>query len=79
MPLENNRFIKKEGIIGIFDLDKSTYTSITRSFLKRAEGEGKVSTLFAGLPKSFILYDDGIKEQVYLSIFARTVIEERAK
>ena len=79
LPLENNRYLKKEGIIGIFDLDKSTYTGVTRGFLKRAEREGKVSTLFAGLPKSFILYDDGMKEQVYLSIFARAVIEERAK
>ena len=79
VPLENNRFVKKEGIIGIFDLDKSTYTAVTRKFLKRAEKEGRVSTASMGLPKSFILFDDGMKEQVYLSIFARTVIEDRAK
>jgi hypothetical protein len=79
LPLENNRFVKKEGIIGIFDLDKSTYTAITRKFLSRAEREGRVSTASMGLHKSFILYDDGVKEQVYLSIFARAVIEERAK
>ena len=77
LPLENNRFIKKEGVIGIFDLDKSTYTAVSRGFLKRAEKEGRVSTLSAGLPKSFILYDDGIKEQVYLSVFGRSVIENR--
>ena len=65
-------------MIGIFDLDKSTYTAVSRAFLKKAEKEGRVSTLSAGLPKSFILYDDGIKEQVYLSVFGRSVIENRA-
>ena len=79
LPLENNRFVKKDGIIGIFDLDKSTYTAHTRKFLSKAEKEGRVSTASMGLPKSFILYDDGIKEQLYLSVFARSVIEERAK
>ena len=79
LPLENNRFVKKQGILGIFDLDKSTYTRVTKNFLNKAQQQAKVSTLSMGLPKSFILYDDGVKEQVYLSVFGSSVIKERAK
>ena len=77
VQLENSRFVKKEGLIGIFDLDQSTYTATTKRFLAKAEKEGKVSTLSLGLPKSFLVYDDGMKEQVYLSVFGRNVIQSR--
>ena len=79
LHLGQNEIVPSRRVIGIFDLDKSTYTAVTRSFLGKAEKEGKVSTLSSGLPKSFILYDDGIKEQVYLSVFGRSVIENRAE
>ena len=48
--------IRKKNIIGIFDLDTSTVSSVTKSFLSTAEKANKISGINI-LPKSFILAD----------------------
>ena len=78
IQLENNRWLKKEGILLIGDLDKSTtWSAATRKFLGKREKEGMVTTVSYGLPKSFIVYEDGRKEQIYLSVFAPEVLKRR--
>lgn len=56
----NNKVIKKKDIIGIFDLDTSTISGITRKYLHEADKEGIVETVQEELPKSFILTNDKI-------------------
>ncbi len=77
IQMENNRWVKKEGLIGVFDLDKSTISPISRKFVRTAEKNGMVTTVSEGLPRSFLYYDDGIKEQMYLSVFSVTAIKNR--
>ena len=48
-----------------------------RSDAKEREKEGMVTTVSYGLPKSFIVYEDGRKEQIYLSVFAPEVLKRR--
>ncbi len=76
-PIENNRFVRTEGLIGIFDLDKTTISSVTRNFLKKAEKNGTVTTASMGLPKSFLLFDNGREEKIYLSVFSVVALEKR--
>ena len=43
-------------IIGIFEMDNTTSSRLTRDFLARAERDGRVVDISGDLPKSFALY-----------------------
>ena len=55
----NNKNLRESSIIGIFDTDNATMSSITRKFLSNAEKSGKVESAVEEIPKSFVLYRDG--------------------
>lgn len=42
-------------VIGIFDLDNTTSSHLTRAFLKRAEQGGRVISVSGDLPRSFVI------------------------
>jgi len=48
--------IRQKNIIGIFDLDNSTVSNVTKNFLSAAERSNKITGIDT-LPKSFILTD----------------------
>ncbi|MBO5220792.1 MAG: DUF370 domain-containing protein [Clostridia bacterium] len=64
-------------IVGIFDLDKTTYGPRTREFLAKAEKAGQVISAGYELPKSFLVCADGKKTTVYLSQLASSTLQKR--
>ncbi len=56
--------IKKENIIGIFDIDNTSISKHTRDFFKMSEKGKKVINVSFDLPRSFVLDKD---ENVYIS------------
>ncbi len=64
-------------IVGIFDLDKTTYGPRTREFLAKAEKAGQVISAGYELPKSFLVCSDGKKTTVYLSQLASSTLQKR--
>lgn len=54
----NNKNIREKRIIGIFDMDNSTVSVVTRKFLNVCQKNGTVESASDEIPKSFILYDD---------------------
>ena len=64
-------------IVGIFDLDKTTYGPRTREFLAKAEKEGNVISAGYELPKSFLVCQDKGKTTVYLSQLAVSTLQKR--
>ena len=46
-------------VIGVFDLDITSQSHITRAFLARAEQEKRVVNVSEELPKSFVLCQSG--------------------
>ncbi len=54
----NGRTIRRRDIIGIFDMDNATVSSITRKMLGDMQKQGRVSAAAEELPKAFILYRD---------------------
>lgn len=52
----NNKIIREKDIIGIFDMDNSTVSHITRKYLSDAEKQSRVISAKDEIPKSFILY-----------------------
>ena len=55
-------------VVGIFDLDNTSTSRITRDFLHTAEAEGMVGGVGGDLPKSVVLCcPQGSWQRVYLS------------
>ena len=63
----NNKIIRERDIIGIFDMDNSTVSHITRKYLAEAEKDGRVIIAKDEIPKSFILYKQNGKYMVCFS------------
>lgn len=66
-------------IVGIFDLDKTTYGPRTREFLAKAEKKGNVVSAGYELPKSFLVCNEGGKTTVFLSQLAVSTLQKRMK
>ena len=77
LDIGNNRSVKCVGIVGIFDLDTSTVSKVTRDFLRACERSGDVITASKTLPKSAILYDDGERRSLYFSSFTASALGGR--
>lgn len=71
--------VELDSIVGVFDLDNTTKSDITRQFLKRSEKEGILISISNDLPKSFIVtVQDGIKI-LYLSSISSSALRGRIK
>ena len=66
----NNKNIREKNIIGIFDIENSTVSEVTKKYLSDAEKRGEVESAAGDeLPKSFIVYFD--KDQEYKVCFSQ--------
>ena len=79
IQLENSRFVRKSGILAIVDFDKSCYSKVTRKFLSQREKDGRLIVASDGLPKSYVVYDDGRREESYLSVFGVDALRKRVE
>ena len=59
LHLGQNVMVPEAAVIGIFDLDNTTWSFRTRRFLERAEKEGRVTAVGDDLPRSFVLTQEG--------------------
>ena len=59
--------IRKENILGIFDLDSTSQSFLTREFLSAAEKSGRVVNAAEDIPNSFLLCEEEDGVRVYLS------------
>lgn len=79
LHLGNNVLIEKSSIIGIFDLDNTSQSHITRKYLSAAEKSGQVINVAEDIPKSFVVCrseKEGIR--VYLSQMSPQTLLKRA-
>ena len=63
LNISQNISVPTEDIIGIFDMDNSTVSPDTRSFLRLSQSEKKLTSDVRDIPKSFVVTSD----KVYLS------------
>lgn len=78
LHLGSSVVIHRDDVLGIFDLDNTTSSYITRDFLARAEKKGRVVSAGDDLPKSFLLCQDRQgKVTVYLSQLATSTLLRR--
>ena len=75
-----NVMVEDRRVIGIFDLDNTSTSKITRAFLDGAEREGVVQSACEDIPRSFVVCDHPYHRQiVYLSQINSRTLGKRAE
>ncbi len=69
--------VRESAILGIFDLDNTSYSKHTRNFLNASEKNGQVLSVTDELPKSFLLTEEFGMERVILTQFNAATLEKR--
>ena len=66
-------------IVGIFDLDITSQSHLTRAYLTAAEKAGEVVSACDDIPKSFVVCKRGDRRTLYLSQMASATLLKRAE
>ena len=79
LHLGHNIVVPETDVLGIFDLDNTTGSQITRFFLSEAEKAGRVTAVAEELPKSFVLCGKNKEFMVYLSQLSSQTLLKRSE
>jgi DNA-binding MarR family transcriptional regulator len=79
LHLGENLVVPVKDIIGIFDIETSSYSSDTTQFLRLAEEDGFVERVNSEPPKSCIVAEVNKKSKVYLSPISSSTLSKRAE
>jgi len=79
LHLGQNIVVPKASVVGIFDLDNTTGSHITRKFLGDAEKAGLVINVTDELPKSFVVCGEDAEMKIYLSQLSSQTLLKRAE
>ena len=80
LHLGQSVMVPTDSIVGIFDLDNTTWSHRTRSFLEQAEQEGRLTVVGDDLPRSFVLCQEpGEPFTVYISQINTATLYKRAE
>ncbi len=72
--------VREKDVIGIFDLDTSTVSRITKNFLFNQEKlNNTINASDNKLPKSFVLCKEKKSVKIYISLLASNTISRRNK
>ena len=78
LHLGKGTVIDDREIIGIFDLDITSQSHITRAYLSHAEKAGQVLNAAEDIPKSFVVCAEKERHKVYLSQMATATLLKRS-
>jgi len=78
LQLGPNIVVPETDVIGIFDLDNTTGSHITRKFLSEAEKAGRVISVSDELPNSFVVCDGNNGQTIYLSVLTSQTLQKRS-
>ena len=79
LGIGKEKFINCNDMIGIFDLDITSQSHLTRKYLAAAEKAGTVVNVSEDIPKSFVICKEGSADKVYLSQLATATLNKRAE
>lgn len=72
--------VQSEGIIGIFDLDITSQSYITREYLTASERNGIVINAAEDeIPKSYVVSEENGEKKVYLAQPASVTLSKRSE
>ena len=79
LHLGKGTVVSTDSIVGIFDLDITSQSHLTRKYLSLAERAGQVINAAEDIPKSFVLCREGEISRVYLSQMASSTLLRRCE
>ncbi|MBL4938392.1 DUF370 domain-containing protein [Clostridium sp. YIM B02515] len=79
LHLGENVVVPLKDVIGIFDMETSTYSSDTLQFLRMAEEDGFVERITNEKPKSFIVAEVDKKSKIFLSPISSSTLGKRTE
>lgn len=79
LHLGSGALVRTESIIGVFDLDNTSQSHITRKYLSAAEKAGQIINVAEDIPKSFVVCRDEKGMKVYLSQMASQTLLKRSQ
>ncbi len=74
--------VRRQDIVGVFDMDNTTISPHTREFLNRAEREGRLTYVSYDLPRSFTVCAPRNRrhaDRVYVSQIAPATLKKRSR
>ena len=77
LHLGKGTVVSTDSIVGIFDLDITSQSHLTRKFLSIAEKAGQVVNAAEDIPKTFVVCRDREQNLVYLSQMAAATLLRR--
>ena len=78
LNIGNDMSVRDSAVIGIFDMDNTSTSKRTRSFLEKAQKNGEIIPC-DDLPKSFIVTMEYGMTKVYESALSSATLEKRMK
>ena len=79
LHLGKGAVVSGEEIVGIFDLDITSQSHLTRKYLAACEKAGEVESACDDIPKSFVVCERGGTRRLYLSQMASATLKKRAE
>ena len=77
LPIGADMAVRESTVIGIFDLDTTSYDKRTRAFLSEAEQAGEVVDVTGELPRAFVLTSEYGMQRVYLTALSSRALGRR--
>lgn len=79
LHIGNNFMVRKNTILGIFDMDNATWSRWTRDMLSQAEqAEELINAALDDIPNAFILCQENGRQKIYLSMLTAATLRNRA-
>ena len=79
IAIGKEKWICSDDVIGIFDLDITSQSYLTRRYLRNAEKAGQVVNTAEDLPKTFAVCEENGKSTVYLSQTSTATLAKRIR
>jgi hypothetical protein len=79
LHLGGSVIVPEGAVVGVFDLDNSSQSHLTRAYLSAAEKTGQVSAAGDDIPKSFVVCESAGKRKVVLSQMSPATLLKRAE
>lgn len=80
LHLGNEKVVRYKDILGVFDIETSSISKITRDYLSNAQNKGNIINVTNELPKSFIVCSnpkEKSKYNVYISQISSITLLKR--
>ncbi len=78
LHLGQDTVVRTDQVVGIFDLENTSISKITKEFLAKSERAGRVVNVTSDLPKSFVICTDGGRVRVYITQISSATLRKRA-